>query len=177
MFLFKKSVYCVRNLNRYSMDVCNNILYFIYILLATIAVSGILISMFKRKYNNSCYRWSLYIYYGIILYHCVFGGKYSGIVISSFILFISFYIAYVLNRKEINIVATCRYIRSISIPLLIISICLLGAKIIIYKFNDNSWWINENNISNEIERWGDFATFFGGIFALISMYLAYRAFT
>lgn len=158
------------------MDVCNNILYFIYILLATIAVSCVLISMFKKKYNNSCNRWSLYIYYGIILYHCIFGEKYSGIVISSFILFISFYVAYVLNRKEINLVAICRYIRSISIPLLIISICCLGAKLIIYKFNDNSWWLNEENISGEISDWGDFSTCMTAFFALISIFYAYKAF-
>lgn len=161
------------------MDVCNNILYFIYILLATIAVSDILICIFKRKYNNSCYKWSLYIYYVIILYylyHCVFDGKYSGIIVFSFILFIFFYVTYVLNREKINIVAVCRYIRSISIPLLIISICYLGAKLIIYEFNDNSWWLNEDNISEKIGDWGDFSTCLTAFFALISIFYAYKAF-
>ena len=46
----------------------------------------------------------------------------------------------------------------------------------VHKFNGDSWWINEDNISDDLNKWGDFATFFGGIFALISIYLAYRAF-
>lgn len=159
------------------MDACNNILYFIYILLATTIISIILIGMLKNNRNNSRYRSSLFIFYGIILYHVFYGEKYNGIITSLLILFIFVYVLYAFGREEINLMAIYRSIKSTSITLLIILICCLTAKLIVYKFNDNSWWINENNISNEIERWGDFATFFGGIFALISMYLAYRAFT
>lgn len=158
------------------MDVCNNILYFIYILLVTITISSILICIFKNNENNSRYRSSLFIFYGIVLYHVFYGGKYNGIITSLFLLFIFIYVLYAFGQKKINLMAICRYIRSISIPLLIISICCLGAKLIIHKFNGDSWWINENNISNDISKWGDFATFFGGIFAFISILLAYRAF-
>lgn len=158
------------------MDVCNNILYFIYILLVTITISSILICIFKNNENNSRYRSSLFIFYGIVLYHVFYGGKYNGIITSLFLLFIFIYVLYAFSQKKINLMAICRYIRSISIPLLIISICCLGAKLIIHKFNGDSWWINENNISNDISKWGDFATFFGGIFAFISILLAYRAF-
>ena len=65
---------------------------------------------------------------------------------------------------------------NISIILLIISLCYLSSRLMVHKFNGDSWWINEDNISDDLNKWGDFATFFGGIFALISIYLAYRAF-
>lgn len=67
-------------------------------------------------------------------------------------------------------------IMNISIILLIISLCYLSSRLMVHKFNGDSWWINEDNISDDLNKWGDFATFFGGIFALISIYLAYRAF-
>lgn len=63
-----------------------------------------------------------------------------------------------------------------SVFLLTISVGYIIVRLMVHKFNDDSWWINENNISDDINKWGDFATFFGGIFALISIYLAYRAF-
>lgn len=158
------------------MDACNNILYLIYILLATTIISIILIGMLRNNRNNSRYRSSLFIFYGIILYHVFYGEKYNGIITSLIILFIFVYVLYAFGHEEINLMAIYRSIKLTSITLLIILICCLAAKLIVYKFNDDSWWINENNISDSIDKWGDFATFFGGIFALISIFLAYKAF-
>lgn len=49
--------------------------------------------------------------------------------------------------------------------------------IMLHVFNNGSIYFNkDSSVSTDIGDWGDFATFFGGFFTLISIYLAYRAF-
>ena len=49
--------------------------------------------------------------------------------------------------------------------------------IMLHVFNNGSIFFNkDSSVSIDIGDWGDFATFFGGFFTLISIYLAYRAF-
>lgn len=49
--------------------------------------------------------------------------------------------------------------------------------IMLHVFNNGSIYFNKDSfVSTDIGDWGDFATFFGGFFTLISIYLAYRAF-
>lgn len=94
-----------------------------------------------------------------------------------YILFVSaLYIVLEIVWVKTKILRLLQNLRFIFIMSLTILIGYIVARLMVHKFNNDSWWINENNISNKMEDWGNFATFFGGIFALISIYLAYRAF-
>lgn len=62
-------------------------------------------------------------------------------------------------------------------PFLISLIVLFAFIIMINTFNNGKLFIGTHTeIPVDISKWGDFATFFGGIFTLITIYLAYRAF-
>lgn len=156
------------------MDVCNNILCFIYILLETIAVSYILNYIFDRIRIGFCCRYIFLLYLVIPCFILLCDIKYARFITPFVLIFIC--IVYLFIREDRHFVMISKNIMNISIILLIISLCYLSSRLMVHKFNGDSWWINENNISDDINKWGDFATFFGGIFALISIYLAYRAF-
>lgn len=94
-----------------------------------------------------------------------------------YVLFVSaLYIVLEIVWVRTKILRLLQNLRFIFILSLTILIGYIVARLMVHKFNNDSWWINENNISNSMEDWGNFATFFGGIFALISIYLAYKAF-
>lgn len=79
------------------------------------------------------------------------------------------------KNKDLSI--ALRRFRSVSIPLLILLIGYLGIKLVIRQFNSNNWWITEKTrIPTKIDDWGDLATCFTALFALISIFFAYRAF-
>lgn len=68
-------------------------------------------------------------------------------------------------------------LRKYSIPVLIFLIAFVGIKLFIDVFHDGNWFVTKDTcISKNISDWGNFATCVGAIFALISIYLAYRAF-
>ena len=154
--------------------VCNNILCFIYILLATIAVSYILYYIFDRIRIGFWCRYIFLLYLVIPCFILLCDIKYARFIIPFVLIFIC--IVYLFIREDRHFVMISKNIMNISIILLIISLCYLSSRLMVHKFNGDSWWINEDNISDDLNKWGDFATFFGGIFALISIYLAYRAF-
>lgn len=156
------------------MDVCNNILCFIYILLATIAVSYILNYIFDRIRIGFWCRYIFLLYLVIPCFILLCDIKYARFIIPFVLIFIC--IVYLFIREDRHFIMISKNIMNISIILLIISLCYLSSRLMVHKFNGDSWWINEDNISDDLNKWGDFATFFGGIFALISIYLAYRAF-
>lgn len=156
------------------MDVCNNILCFIYILLATIAVSYILNYIFDRIRIGFCCRYIFFLYLVIPCFILLCDIKYARFITPFLLIFIC--TVYLFIRENRHFVMISKNIMNISIILLIISLCYLSSRLMVHKFNGDSWWINEDNISDDLNKWGDFATFFGGIFALISIYLAYRAF-
>lgn len=60
---------------------------------------------------------------------------------------------------------------------LVVSTLYIIIDIMLHVFNNGSIFFNkDSSVSIDIGDWGDFATFFGGIFTLISICLAYRAF-
>lgn len=66
---------------------------------------------------------------------------------------------------------------NITICSIIFIISILGIYTMFGVFNDGKWYIHENTrFSTDISDWGDFATCLTALFALISIYLAYRAF-
>lgn len=94
-----------------------------------------------------------------------------------YVLFVStLYIVLEIVWVRTRILRLLQNLRFIFILSLTILVGYIVARLMVHKFNNDRWWINENNISDSIDKWGDFATFFGGIFALISIFLAYKAF-
>jgi len=68
-------------------------------------------------------------------------------------------------------------LKKYSIPVLIFLIAFAGIKLFIDVFHDGNWLVTKDTcISKNISDWGNFATCIGAFFALISIYLAYRAF-
>lgn len=68
---------------------------------------------------------------------------------------------------------------SYSFLLMVIIVCIfiVGMILMAQAFNGFIPYFTTNTlISKKMEDWGDFATFFGGFFALISILIAYRAF-
>ena len=61
--------------------------------------------------------------------------------------------------------------------IIILLFLLIGTYVMSYAFNEGEWGFRENTqISQKIDDWADFATCLTALFALISIYLAYRAF-
>lgn len=166
------------------MENLNIVLCFIYCLLFIIIV--LFIASYFLKFNiPNIQKWVicfLFLDFAFNLFVVADASNTSnisilfGMYLTVFITFILAIILSLYHNKQINYIRIFRNIRSFSVFLLIISIGYIIVRLMVHKFNSDSLWINENNISDSIENWGNFATFFGGIFTLISIYLAYRAF-
>lgn len=152
------------------MEHLNLVLGYVYILLGVIIICY-LISCFLR--TDRCV--PCFCFVCLITAIPFFFDDRIGFLI--YVLFVSaLYIVLEIVWVRTRILRLLQNLRFIFILSLTILVGYIVARLMVHKFNNDSWWINENNISDRMEDWGDFATFFGGIFALISIYLAYRAF-
>lgn len=152
------------------MEHLNLVLGYVYILLGVIIICY-LISCFLR--TDRCV--PCFCFVCLITAIPFFFDDRIGFLI--YVLFVSaLYIVLEIVWVRTRILRLLQNLRFIFILSLTILVGYIMARLMVHKFNNDSWWINENNISNSIDKWGDFATFFGGIFALISILLAYRAF-
>lgn len=152
------------------MEHLNLVLGYVYILLGVIIICY-LISCFLR--TDRCV--PCFCFVCLITAIPFFFDDRIGFLI--YVLFVSaLYIVLEIVWVRTRILRLLQNLRFIFILSLTILVGYIVARLMVHKFNNDSWWINENNISDDINKWGDFATFFGGIFALISIYLAYRAF-
>lgn len=99
-----------------------------------------------------------------------------GLIIESIIIvaFLSFTDAYTYDKRG---KWSYRHRWNIVFISIILTISILGIYTMIEVFNDGKLYIHENTrFSTDIGDWGDFATCLAALFALISIYLAYRAF-
>lgn len=152
------------------MEHLNLVLGYVYILLGVIIICY-LISCFLR--TDRCV--PCFCFVCLITAIPFFFDDRIGFLI--YVLFVSaLYIVLEIVWVRTRILRLLQNLRFIFILSLTILVGYIVARLMVHKFNNDSWWINENNISDSIDKWGDFATFFGGIFALISIFLAYKAF-
>lgn len=152
------------------MEHLNLVLGYVYILLGVIIICY-LISCFLR--TDRCV--PCFCFICLITAIPFFFDDRIGFLI--YVLFVSaLYIVLEIVWVRTRILRLLQNLRFIFILSLTILVGYIVARLMVHKFNNDSWWINENNISDSIDKWGDFATFFGGIFALISIFLAYKAF-
>lgn len=167
-----------------TMENLNNVLCFVYCLLSII-ISLCITSFFMRLNIPNRRKLVIGILFLDFIFNLLIVSNVSNVSnrlklsILYLFVFISFILAIIISlyyNRQIDYTRIFRNVRPFSVFLLTISVGYIIVRLMVHKFNDDSWWINENNISNSIDKWGDFATFFGGIFALISIYLAYRAF-
>lgn len=104
-------------------------------------------------------------------YNALLCGIYATLLIVVILFVLSFFFR---NGRWAYILSNMKLCYS---PFLIFLMVLFAFIIMINTFNNGKLFIGTHTeIPVDISKWGDFATFFGGIFALISIYLAYRAF-
>lgn len=168
------------------MENLNNVLCFVYCLLSIII--SLCIASFLRLNIPNRRKWVISILFLDFIFNLLVVLNVSNVSntfdrLKLSILYLFVFISFILTiiiclyyNRQIDYTRISRRIMHFSVFLLTISVGYIIVRLMVHKFNDDSWWINENNISDDINKWGDFATFFGGIFALISIYLAYRAF-
>lgn len=152
------------------MEHLNLVLGYVYILLGVIIICYLISCFLKADRCVPCF-----CFVCLITAIPFFFDDRIGFLI--YVLFVSaLYIVLEIVWVRTKILRLLQNLRFIFILSLTILVGYIVARLMVHKFNNDSWWINENNISNSIEDWGNFATFFGGIFALISIFLAYKAF-
>ena len=162
----------------YAMKHLNFVLGFVYCLLPII-IFFCFEPYFSKLNIPYKQKWFIFILFIAFIFNLIFLSNALVVFVVYLILFISFILTNIVSidyKWKVDCTKIFRCLGPALIPLLIFLVSYIVLRLMVHKFNDDSWWINENNISDDIERWGDFATFFGGIFALISIYLAYRAF-
>ncbi len=162
----------------YAMEHLNFVLGFVYCLLPII-IFFCFEPYFSKLNIPYKQKWFIFILFIAFIFNLIFLSNALVVFVVYLILFISFILTNIVSidyKWKVDCTKIFRCLGPALIPLLIFLVSYIVLRLMVHKFNDDSWWINENNISDDIERWGDFATFFGGIFALISIYLAYRAF-
>lgn len=152
------------------MEHLNLVLGYVYILLGVIIICYLISCFLKTDRCVPCF-----CFVCLITATPFFFDDRIGFLI--YVLFVStLYIVLEIVWVRTKILRLLQNLRFIFILSLTILVGYIVARLMVHKFNNDSWWINENNISDSIDKWGDFATFFGGIFALISIFLAYKAF-
>lgn len=108
----------------------------------------------------------MYALYNIFL--CVI---YSTLIVVIFLFVLSYFIR---SRKVSSILWNMKLCW---FPLLIFFIISFAFIIMIRTFNNGEFFIGTHTeIPVDISKWGNFAAFFGGIFALVSIFLTYLAF-
>lgn len=162
----------------YAMEHLNFVLGFVYCLLPII-IFFCFEPYFSKLNIPYKQKWFIFILFIAFIFNLIFLSNALVIFVVYLILFISFILTNIVSidyKWKVDCTKIFRCLGPALIPLLIFLVSYIVLRLMVHKFNNDSWWINENNISDSIDKWGDFATFFGGIFALISIYLAYRAF-
>lgn len=166
------------NLYIYAMEHLNFVLGFVYCLFPII-IFFCFEPYFSKLNIPYKQKWFIFILFIAFIFNLIFLSNALVVFVVYLILFISFILTNIVSidyKWKVDCTKIFRCLSPALIPLLIFLVSYIVLRLMVHRFNDDSWWINENNISDRMEDWGDFATFFGGIFALISIYLAYRAF-
>lgn len=153
----------------------NTLLYLIYeiigITLASFIIEFILVSDSAKKRQRICI-FAIYILILASIYILIFCKSLCGYISTIIIILLLLYLC----CKKCDIKSNLSDIKQLSISSLILISAYLGVQLMLEIFNGKSLDFNIDNISRSMEDWGNFATCLTALFALISIYFAYRAF-